>query len=166
MSQLSGVSPFESRRALGGGPASVVEEEVARTRLEGQVERLDRLVSECVGGGRVAVDGRTVYVRLPGRPNGADFMLRVRCDEWYPIHAPSYDFVDPITLKDGGIEFWPDDGDNAFRTLERHPWVCLPGTVEYRNHHSNYWYNPRRDSICQIVFHILQRIAGREGGRP
>ena len=161
-----GAAFVSARGKTGEERERAIEIMAARTRFEGQAEKLDRLVTEGAGGGRVAVDGRNIYVRLPGRPDGGDFVLRVRCGEYYPIFAPSYTFVDPATLEEGGREFWPDDGHGMFKTHERPPWVCLPGTFEYWSNHSYCRYDPWRDSICQTVFHISRRIASGEDGRP
>ena len=40
----------------------------------------------------------------------------------------------------------------------------MPGTVEYWDRHSDYWFNSKRDSICQTAMHIFSRINGAGGG--
>ena len=40
----------------------------------------------------------------------------------------------------------------------------MPGTVEYRDNHSRYWFDSKRDSICQTVLHIFTRINSRGEG--
>ena len=141
----------------------MVDAALALAKREGEIRALRSLVEGELGGRlSVAADG-TLYVRLARARDGAEFVLRISCDEWYPIHPPSYGFVDPDTLADGGPGCWPDDGQQAFKTKYDPRWICIPGTIEYRDHHSDYWFVPWRDSICQTVMHIFGRINGQKG---
>ena len=142
----------------------MVDAVLALAKREGEIRAIRSLVEGELGGRlSVAADG-TLYVRLGRARDGAEFVLRVSCDECHPIYPPSYGFVDPDTLADGGPGCWPDDGQQAFKTKCDPRWICIPGTKEYRNNHSNYWFDSKRDSICQTVLHIFGRInVQREG---
>ena len=143
----------------------MVDAELALARRDGETKAIERLVKDAMGGClSVAADG-TLYARLARASDGAEFVLRISCDEWHPLRPPSYGFVDPVTLRDGGPGCWPDDGQQAFKTQCDPPWICMPGTVEYWDHHSDYWFNSKRDSICQTLMHIFSRINGADGGR-
>ena len=139
----------------------MVDAVLALAKREGEIRALRSLVEGELGGSlSVAADG-TLYVRLARARDGAEFVLRISCDEWHPIYPPSYGFVDPVTLADDGPGCWPDDGQQAFKTQCDTRWICIPGTSEYRNNHADYWFVPWRDSICQTVMHISARINGR-----
>lgn len=139
----------------------MVGAELDRASSGDEAGALRRLVEGELGGRLdMAADG-TLYARLARARDGAEFVLRISRDKWHPIRPPSYGFVDPDTLADGGPGCWPDDGQMAFKTERGPRWICMPGTVEYRNNHSLYWFDSKRDSICQTVLHIFARINAR-----
>ncbi|MFY9301598.1 MAG: hypothetical protein WAO91_10480 [Candidatus Nitrosotenuis sp.] len=59
------------------------------------------------------------------------FMLRLRCND-YPSKAPSLQFVDPATKKEGK-EFWPKQGDAFIAAVGRGPppQLCIEGIREF-----------------------------------
>ena len=138
--------------------------ELAMSGRDGEADALRRLVEGELGGRLdVAADG-TLYARLARARDGAEFVLRIARAELHPLRPPSYGFVDPATLADSGPGCWPDDGQQAFKTECDPRWICMPGTVEYRDNHSRYWFDSKRDSICQTVLHIFARINSRGEG--
>ena len=136
---------------------------LALPKSGGETGALGRLVEGTMGGSLSAAADGTLYVRLARARDGAEFVLRISRDKWHPILPPSYGFVDPATLRDGGPGCWPDDGQQAFKTQCDPPWICMPGTAEYEDHHTRYWFDSARDSICQTVMHIFSRINGAGG---
>ena len=142
----------------------MVDAELALARRDGEIRALRRLVEGEMRGGLSVADDGTLYARLARARDGAEFVLRISCGSTYSLRPPSYAFVDPGTLADGGPGCWPDDGQDAFKTRCDPRWICIPGTFEYRDHHSDYWFVPWRDTICQTVMHIFSRINGRREG--
>lgn len=130
---------------------------LARTRLDAEVQGLRRLVDDWQDLERMRVDGAIIFVHMTGR-GGRKFLLRISCGTDYPMNPPSYAFLDPSTGDDAGVECWPEDGNEAFKTYENPPWMCVAGTLEYMQHHPDHRFDPNVHSICQTVAQISRRI--------
>lgn len=78
--------------------------------------------------------GTTVFVGFIRPRDGQEFMLRLRCEGW-PARPPAVDFVNPATRVDEGLQSWPNDGEQAFKTTSQPRFICLPGSLEYQNSH-------------------------------
>lgn len=130
---------------------------LARTRLDAEVQGLRRLVDDWQDLERMRVDGAIIFVHMTGR-GGRKFLLRISCGADYPMNPPSYAFLDPSTGDDAGVECWPEDGNEAFKTYENPPWMCVAGTLEYMQHHPDHRFDPNVHSICQTVAQISRRI--------
>ena len=100
---------------------------LAQVRWDREIANLRRVASEC-GSAEISVDGTTVRIEVP-HPKKR-LLLQARC-EGYPEIPPSYSFLNPDTRRDEGSDYWPYDGNGAFKTEEAPPWICLPGTREY-----------------------------------
>ena len=130
---------------------------LARTRLDAEVKSLCGLADDWPDVELMRVDGATILLYMWGS-GGRKFLLRISCGADYPMDPPSYAFLDPHTGDDAGVECWPEDGNTAFKTDENPPWMCVAGTLEYRQHHPDHRFDPNVHSICQTVAHISRRI--------
>ena len=117
-------------------------------------------MSACIGPDRVYRQHSTIFANLRQESTGKDFLLRVDCEENFPLEPADYKFVNPDTRNDDGPQFWPTYNTNAFKTGETPRWICIAGTLGYKKHHSDYKYNPRVNSISQTVHHVFLEING------
>lgn len=100
-------------------------------------------------GGRLAIESATypdLILELP-HPSGVRRRFRIRADNWNEL-APS---VQPIDADDNEIRGVPSGG--YWTTLNATWGLCVPGTREYHQHHSeNPWESHRAStSLATIV---------------
>lgn len=100
-----------------------------------------------------------IFCRMhPKNHNDIIFMVRLRCDD-YPAHAPSLQFVDPVTKKEGA-EYWPKQGSPFQAALSRAGiQLCIPGIKEYHEGchanptDANPW-NPQKYTFADILLRV------------
>lgn len=137
-----------------------MDAELSKSLFEKEVEKMHKVMTEWIGDGNISIDGRLVYMLLPRVKDNHRFLLRISCEENFPIEPADYIFVNPQTKVDDGKEFWPDDNQQAFKNNENPRWMCLAGTKEYKKRHPEHQYNPKIHTMSQIVFHIFRQING------
>jgi hypothetical protein len=109
----------------------------------------------------IVIEGKIVYIYFPTKSDNKKFLLKITCDGEFPLEPADYVFVNPVTKQDDGLEFWPNEGQEAFKIDNQNPrWICLAGTREYKKHHSEHQFNPKVNSLAQTVFHIFRQING------
>jgi len=122
--------------------------------LEDQIMKL-KIISDHLLIQSINVDRWDVYVTLTRAKDGKKHTVRLRCDNGYPIVAPSVTFVDPADFKVEGVQFWPDDGERAFKRQPVPPFLCIPGTREYYEHHREVQIVPKDVSLPKIVADLV-----------
>lgn len=125
-----------------------------------EVEKLKKVMGDWMNVDDITTDGKIIYINLPKKSDGKKFLLRITCDEEFPLQPADYVFVNPETKQDDGKEFWSDDNQDALKTNENPRWICLAGTRAYKNHHTDHQFNPKVNSLAQTVFHIFRQING------
>ena len=100
------------------------------------------------------LEGWDVFVTLVRRKDGRKHTVRLRCDNGYPLRAPSVVFVNPDDMKIEGQQFWPEDGERAFKRSNNPPFICVRGIREYHERH-NEAFNPADASLPGIVTMIV-----------
>lgn len=88
------------------------------------------------------------------------FMIRLKCVE-YPNRAPSLQFVDIQTRKEG-IEYWPKEGDAFKAAVQRAGFqLCIEGIREfYEGCHSSpadqkkYPWDPLKFPFSNIILNV------------
>ena len=137
-----------------------MDEMLSEHAFDEAVARLRRIAGNDTGIGRIEVVDRTILTTIECRSSGQKYHLRIKCGEAFPSKAPEYLFVNPSTGKDDNASYWPDDGQQSFKTNESPRWICIRGTAAYSLHHTEYHYNAKRDTIGQTTFHIMRGING------
>ncbi len=112
-----------------------MDESASLAFVNDQVRKL-RLLSQELSLDAVDLENWDVYVTLVRRKDGKKYTIRLRCDG-YPLTAPSVVFVNPVDRKAEGGEFWPDDGNRAFKRTENPPFICVRGIREYHQRHGD-----------------------------
>lgn len=138
-----------------------MDETLSEHAFDEAVARLRRIASNDIGIDQIEAADRTILMTIECRNSGRKYHLRIKCGEAFPGKAPEYLFVNPDTGEDDDASYWPDDGQESFKTKETPRWICTRGTSAYSSRHSEYQYNARLDTIGQTVFHIMRRINGR-----
>jgi len=134
---------------------------LATTLFEEEVNKLKKGMSDWIDTNDIRVDGRIIYIYLTRKSDSKKFLLKIVCDGEFPLEPADYFFVNPDTKQDDSIEFWPNEGQDAFKTENQNPrWICLAGTREYKKHHSEHQFNPKTNSLAQTTFHIFRQING------
>jgi len=137
-----------------------MDEMLAKLETESEIKKLDKLITEWIGQNRVIQEGNIIYVKLRKVDDEREFLLKVSCGEEFPLVPADYIFVNPETKNDDSTEHWPAYNQNAFKTGENPRWVCIAGTLGYKNHHTDHKFNPKINSLSQTVFHIFREING------
>jgi hypothetical protein len=122
--------------------------------LDDQIKKL-KSISEHLLIHSIDVNQWNIYVTLTRAKDGKRHTIRLRCDNGYPITAPSVTFVSPEDFKIEGVQFWPDDGERAFKRTSSPPFICIPGTREYYEHHREVQVAPRDVSLTKIVAELV-----------
>jgi hypothetical protein len=112
-------------------------------------------------GGGLRIDSATypdLVLDLP-HPSGARRRFRLRCDDWNEI-APS---VMPIDAD--GAEMIGQPVGPYWTTLNNYWGLCVPGTREYHQHHTENPWNQHRAAaplaaIVGKVYHFYRTSAG------
>lgn len=134
---------------------------LANALFEEEVNKLRKGMSIWMNVNDIAIEGKTVYIYLPKKSDNKKFLLKIVCDGEFPLEPADYVFINPITKQDNGLEFWPNDGQDAFKTENQNlRWICLAGTREYKKHHLEHQFNPKVNSLVQTTFHIFKQING------
>lgn len=137
-----------------------MDSELATLRFKEEIEKLQNgIVAEYVRPSDIFQEGNSIFFNLPIVGTTKKFLLKVDCDEDFPKNPADYMFVNPTTKLDDDKKYWPDDNQQAFKNNENPRWICLAGTKEYKNRHSDK-YNPKTNSLSQTVFHILRQMNG------
>lgn len=101
------------------------------------------------------IDGWDVFVTLTGKKDGKKYTIRLRCDGGYPLNPPSVVFVNPNNNGMEGNEFWPNDGERAFKKSQNPPFICVPGIREYHSRHQGTNFTTRDASLPKIVTELV-----------
>lgn len=133
---------------------------LALSKIFSEVEKLNTLITEWIGPERVIHDENTIFIKLRKNDNEREFLLRVTCGEGFPLEPADYVFVNPETKEDDSREYWPIHNNDAFKFNENPRWICIAGTLAYKNHHKEYKFNSKFNSLNQTVFHIFKEING------
>jgi hypothetical protein len=131
-----------------------MDEVASRTFLQAQVE----LLQQCTGFLLIEdlrVDGWDVFVTLTSKKDEKKYTIRLRCDGGYPLNPPSVVFVNPANHSAEGNEFWPNDGERAFKRSQNPPFICVPGIREYHSHHQGTPFTTRDVSLSKIVTELV-----------
>ena len=92
----------------------------------------------------------TAYISFEGtkRKTGKKYLLRINISNNFPLEAPSYIFVDPVTRK-SNLKVWPRGKGHFFGpgTIFKEGWICLDFTNEYQKVHSNTNWDPNLERI-------------------
>jgi hypothetical protein len=131
-----------------------MDEDASKAFVEEQVERL----RQCAGLlliEDVKTVGWDVFVTLNRRKDGKKYTIRLRCDGGYPLNPPSVVFVNPNDYALEGNQFWPDDGEQAFKRSQNPPFICVPGIREYHSRHQGTKSTTRDVSIPKIVTELV-----------
>jgi hypothetical protein len=131
-----------------------MDEIASRAFLQEQVERL----RQCAGllmMEDVQADGWDVFVTLNSKKDGKKYTIRLRCDNGYPLNPPSVVFVNPNNHGSEGNEFWPNDGERAFKKSQNPPFICILGVREYHSRHQETKFTTRDVSLSKIVTELV-----------
>jgi hypothetical protein len=131
-----------------------MDENASQRFLETETAKL-RDASDALQIAKIESNGWDVLVTITRRRDQKPFTIRLRCDGGYPLIAPSVQFVDSADRSREGDQYWPDDGQQAFK---RNPaFVCFKGNREYYQRH-NEPVNPKDTGLLKIVAEIVARI--------
>jgi hypothetical protein len=122
--------------------------------LNEQINKL-KSISEHLLIHNIEVNLWDVYVTLTRAKDEKKYTIRLRCDNGYPLTAPSVTFVSSENFKAEGVQFWPDDGEQAFKRKSSPPFICIPGTREYYEHHREVQVGLRDVSLAKIVTELV-----------
>lgn len=125
-----------------------------------EVKKLKKVMSDWIGEESITVEEKTIYINLLRKSDKKEFLLKCICDGEFLIQPADYVFVNPETKTDEGKEYWPDDGQEAFKMNENPRWICIAGTREYKKRHSDHQFSPTFHTLAQTVFHIFRQING------
>ena len=103
----------------------------------------------------VDVDQWDVYVTLIRARDGSKYTIRLRCDKGYPLYPPSVVFVNPNNYKTEDLQFWPADGERAFKKSSNPPFICIPGIREYHERHTGVQFATRDVALTKIVAELV-----------
>jgi hypothetical protein len=134
---------------------------LAITLFEEEVNKLRKGMKDWIDVNDITVEGKIVYIYLSRNSDNRKFLLKIVCDGEFPLEPADYTFVNPATKQDDGMEFWPNDNQDAFKTNDQNlRWICIAGTREYKKHHSDHQFNSKINSLAQTTFHIFRQING------
>jgi len=110
-----------------------VDPELSKYYFNEQVSKLQSLQGIIEHHGwTINIEGFDVYVTMhPKQHPDRSFLVRLRCEE-YPKRAPSLQFVDPSTRREGA-QYWPQGGpfQAAVSRSQSSPQLCIPGIREF-----------------------------------
>lgn len=133
---------------------------VLATKLfEQELAKLKKVMSDDLINSDIFIE-KIIYVNLPRKNDGIKFLLKITCDEEFPLEPADYMFVNPVSKKDDDKQYWPTDNNQAFKLDENPRWICLAGTKEYKKRHPDHQFNSKIHTLSQTVFHILRQING------
>lgn len=137
-----------------------MDNELAKKLFEKEVSKLQKIMSHDLKPQDIVVEENNIYAKLPKKKETETFLLKVSCDENFPLEPADYIFVNPETKQDDNKEYWPDDNNQAFKINENPRWVCLAGTKEYKKRHPEHKFNSKVNTLSQTTFHIFRQING------
>jgi len=115
-----------------------------------QVERL-KAISKELSLDAVELENWDVFVTFVRMKDNHRYTMRLRCDNGYPLAAPSVTFVNPENRGVEGGQFWPDDGNRAFKKSDNPPFICVRGIREYHQRHGGEQFTQADASLTRIV---------------
>ena len=127
----------------------LLDESASLAFVNAQVGKL-RLLSQHLSIDTIDLENSDVYVTLVRMKDGKKYTIRLRCDG-YPLTAPSVVFVNPADRRSEGGQFWPDDGNRAFKRSENPPFICVRGIREYHQRHGGEQFTQADVSLPGIV---------------
>jgi hypothetical protein len=133
-----------------------MDENATKQFVQESIRRLRRMTPILgVSEDKVEIANGDIFVPVPSTKHNRPFMIRARPDGEYPTSPSDYVFVDP-TAKGEGVQFWPNDGGQAFK-LDNPPWICMAGTKGWIQHgHPN--PGPRVNLIENVVYSIFVKL--------
>jgi hypothetical protein len=134
-----------------------MDEIAAKELLASEVEKLKNLDLN-LGIRSISQENWDVFVEFLRKKEEKIYVVRFRCDGGFPIEAcASVSFVNPKTLKEEGVEFWPNDGNNVIKRTHSPPFVCLLGVREYHQVPGNHGGKPPREmaSLASIFMSLI-----------
>lgn len=136
-----------------------MDTELSDSIFEQETRKLRDVMSGLSPESEITIEGRTIFVNLSSK-DGKRYLLRIDCNENFPLEPPIYKFVNPVTRLDDNIVYWPNDGQQSFKTNEPVRWICIAGTRDYKNRHGEHRFDLKTYPFAQTVFHILRQING------
>jgi len=122
-----------------------MDEVAAQALISAETEKL-RSINKDLGIVSITQENWDIFVEFLRKKDGKIYAVRFRCDNGFPIEAcAGVAFVNPKTRKEEGIEFWPDDGEQAVKRNHNPPFVCMLGVREYHQSPGNHGGKPPRE---------------------
>lgn len=137
-----------------------MDNELTKKLFEKEVTKLRKVMSDDLKPEDIAVEERSIYIKLPKKKTDDIFLLKVTCDENFPLDPADYVFVNLDTKQEDSKDNWPEDNNQAFKVGENPRWICLAGTKEYKKRHQEHKFNSKVNTLSQTVFHIFRQING------
>jgi len=115
------------------------------------------------GVSRVDESARTLlYVRFINKTQTQPIekVLRLAYEEGFPNQRPREGFVNPTDLSQEGLEFWMDDGQQAFKSTHNPPVICLEGTWGF-HHILHKERDPHKANINKLLLEVQKCFEGK-----